>query len=57
MLRIVAIVQRAQRNGDGSLSLEGAKYIRETITAEFGEAMAELIAAQVVVDLDHRGPI
>ncbi|MDX2092496.1 MAG: hypothetical protein SFX73_31825 [Kofleriaceae bacterium] len=53
MLRVAAIIQQAPRNGDGTLSEEGSRFIRETVTAEFGSDMADTLLNGHKVELDY----
>jgi hypothetical protein len=53
MARVVEIVQSAARNPDGTLTSEGARYICDTIAAEFGEDLADSVMSGETVEFDY----
>jgi hypothetical protein len=54
MTRIMVIIQQASRHTDGTLTDAGSRFIRDTITAEFGKDMMDSITAGETIELDHK---
>jgi len=52
-VRINQIVQTAPRNPDGTLTAEGSQFIRDTVTAEFGDDLADSLFSGATIEFDY----